>query len=513
MTVKIARAWYDQCTWPRSEGGFHVDCPRDQPAPLLPRRVIDVGNADPPRIVEQPRDGSGASASGPYVALSYCWGGTQKVRLERANLERFKTRGLPVDELALTIRDAIVFTRAMGFRYLWVDALCIVQDDGDGDKAEQLPLMGTIYKQSALTIAAASGDHADAGLAPLRQRAHFRPCPVYSEVCDDGDGDGGHPVFAVMPINTQQLLASRTAIDSRAWIFQEDVLASRTLKFGPEGLRWSCVTFCCSELRPDRPDLHPSFRTDHNLRTWTHRPDWNPSWHEVLDPRRRYFEDWYAAVSHFSLRRLTSDVDRLPAVAGLARWMHTLRGGAYIQGLWKEDLEYGLLWFVTKLRQANPGQAVPLEEWMNGDEHHRVMPASSSSSSSPLPSADGGPANGGGDDGDTTAGPRFLDPDRLSEELFLSVRMNLLSCSAAGYGGQPTGGVPSWSWAASSAAGAGAPIKFLYGVGSLTAQGTPVARCLAGRRDGPSRGEPLRAGPAGSLYGPAGRAGARLCAP
>ncbi|KAK4119581.1 heterokaryon incompatibility, partial [Parathielavia appendiculata] len=65
------------------------------------------------------------------------------------------TRGLPVDELALTIKDVIRFTRAMEFRYLCVDALCIVQDD-DGDKAEELPLMGTFYKQSALTIAAVS---------------------------------------------------------------------------------------------------------------------------------------------------------------------------------------------------------------------------------------------------------------------------------------------------------------------------------------------------------------------
>jgi hypothetical protein len=57
----------------------------------------------------------------------------------------------------------MAFVRLLGHRYLWVDALYIIQDDL-ADKAKQLPMMGMIYGSSTFTIMAAAGDSAEAGL-------------------------------------------------------------------------------------------------------------------------------------------------------------------------------------------------------------------------------------------------------------------------------------------------------------------------------------------------------------
>ncbi|KAK4158962.1 HET-domain-containing protein [Cladorrhinum sp. PSN259] len=479
ITKKLARAWYDECTRPLNAGGYHAHCRAsnaEEGSAFMPRRLIHVGTGSflSPRIVDS--EGYGLLAHpAPYLTLSYCWGETQRLKLVKGNLDTLKKR-LPVEELSLTIQDAIKVTKALDFRWLWVDALCILQDDDD-DKDTQLPLMSYIYKRSALTIAASIGADADAGLFPKARPGWWRPCPVYSEVKEDGTA---LPLFAVIPGNAQSLAVQRTPLDSRAWIFQEDLLATRTLKFCPEGIRWSCVTFCMSEAHPSKPEFHPSFRTDNNLRTWVHQPDWKPTWHEVLDPRRRYFEDWYAAVSHFTIRRIKFSSDRLPALAGLAGWMHSLRGSTYVQGLWKEDLEYGLLWFATKPRDdRNVNGDIELQDWMTGDEHYRVAPASGSA-----------PFAASTTTAVTSQQSFFLDQAGLDPEQFISLSFLELSLSSI------KTGIPSWSWAAADKA----EIQFLYGLGSLTAQGTAMAKCFAVNCKTPQPGNPYTAASRGHIF-------------
>jgi len=89
----------------------------------------------------------------PYVALSYCWGGDQPFKLTRATQEALGN-GVSVSGLSPTIQDAISATAGLGFCYLWVDALCIIQDDLD-DKYAQIPKTADIYRGAEFTIAAA----------------------------------------------------------------------------------------------------------------------------------------------------------------------------------------------------------------------------------------------------------------------------------------------------------------------------------------------------------------------
>jgi hypothetical protein len=95
----------------------------------LPSRVIDVGDSSG---VQEPYLLADTVAIPPtaYVALSHCWGGIIPVRTLRANLAAHQ-RALSLASLPRTFRDAVTLTRRLNFRYLWIDSLCIIQDDSD----------------------------------------------------------------------------------------------------------------------------------------------------------------------------------------------------------------------------------------------------------------------------------------------------------------------------------------------------------------------------------------------
>lgn len=113
-----------------------------------PTRLVDLGapgSNDPVRLAN-------GTTSEPYVALSYCWGGRQALLTTKQTLEEYHQR-IPVSELAQTVQDAISLTRELGIRFLWVDCLCIVQDDKQ-DKSREIGKMRNVYANSYLTICA-----------------------------------------------------------------------------------------------------------------------------------------------------------------------------------------------------------------------------------------------------------------------------------------------------------------------------------------------------------------------
>ncbi|KAK8085800.1 heterokaryon incompatibility protein-domain-containing protein [Apiospora hydei] len=99
-----------------------------------------------------------------WVALSYCWGGPQLHALQKKNLEAYRLPGALTDQLLPRgIVDAMAVTRALGERYVWIDSLCIIQDD-DKDKLEFIAAMGTIYAHAAVTIVNAANDKVALGI-------------------------------------------------------------------------------------------------------------------------------------------------------------------------------------------------------------------------------------------------------------------------------------------------------------------------------------------------------------
>ncbi|KAL8639236.1 MAG: hypothetical protein Q9226_008895, partial [Calogaya cf. arnoldii] len=115
-----------------------------------------------------------------YIALSYVWGnvgGLQNLQRHRKDLERDEAIRDRIEYLPNTIKGAISFTRSIGVRYLWVDGLCIVQDDLE-DKMNQITAMDQIYSFASLTLAATSGANANAGLSGTITRSRDFHQPI-----------------------------------------------------------------------------------------------------------------------------------------------------------------------------------------------------------------------------------------------------------------------------------------------------------------------------------------------
>ncbi|KAF3016259.1 hypothetical protein E8E14_012766 [Neopestalotiopsis sp. 37M] len=187
-------------------------------------RAIDVDQAC---IVTLPN-------SAPYIALSYVWGKDQRVKLKKANitqLERancfFEVENAP----SRTIIDAMQVTRYLGYRYLWVDALCIIQDDADNIQAN-VESMQQIYSDGALTIVAAAGRDADYGI------------PGVSEQCPRTKQQMRVTLNGLTISNRLEPKVKKTYWDTRGWTFQEKILSVRLLNLTTSQVSYQCDQGC-----------------------------------------------------------------------------------------------------------------------------------------------------------------------------------------------------------------------------------------------------------------------------
>jgi hypothetical protein len=137
------------------------DCKVDEPPHSMPKRLLKLQKTPgSSRHVIQLVETS-EMINIPYVALSYCWGKLQNLVLTQETYSQLKD-GIDEADLAPTLKDAVVVTRELGLEHLWVDALCIKQDDGT-DKAVEIARMCEIYGNAAVTIAASRSSSVDEG--------------------------------------------------------------------------------------------------------------------------------------------------------------------------------------------------------------------------------------------------------------------------------------------------------------------------------------------------------------
>lgn len=151
LDIERVKRWVSYCK------ENHSDCDLKLPAGGVPGlRVIDVIDSCLREGVQRPS----------YVALSYVWGAVTNFRLTTANKPRLMQHGALEDVwemMPITIRDAISLTRKLGRRYLWVDSLCLLQND-EADIQQGVDVMDKIYEHSWLTVVGAGGHDANAGL-------------------------------------------------------------------------------------------------------------------------------------------------------------------------------------------------------------------------------------------------------------------------------------------------------------------------------------------------------------
>jgi hypothetical protein len=226
----------------------HILCSQDIKA-QLPTRVIDLGPADgfqEPFLFEP----IGPQRTANYLTLSHCWGGSQPRLTTKSTLNARKA-GIAWSSLPRTFQDAALITRRLGFRYVWIDSLCIIQDD-ESDWQREGSQMASIYGASSLNIVASTAESSLNGFLRKRKNFNFemnsgngktiyiqvRRAIPHNGYCFDVSLDNMFPSYdggRDYPLYT------------RAWCFQERILAPRVLHFLPDELVFECMTKCFCE--------------------------------------------------------------------------------------------------------------------------------------------------------------------------------------------------------------------------------------------------------------------------
>ncbi|KAL4077003.1 heterokaryon incompatibility protein-domain-containing protein [Scleroderma yunnanense] len=289
-----------------------------------------------------------------YVALSYVWGGPGDAYwTTTTNVDaRCHPDGLDKSILPATIRDSILLVQQVGERYLWIDALCIIQDSLE-DKADQIHIMDLIYSRATFTICAAGGDSARAGLPGLT--AGTRTCQQHIEVIQG--------LHLALPLPSVLESVSQSIWNSRGWTFQELVLSRRRVIFTQDQVYFECIKdIWCEDVVAESPTVKFSGTPMRTLRTGMFLRE---SLAQSMEIR-----NYASNIKQYTQRRLTQESDIVAAITALTNAMAgrpEVTGkdpkDSFRFGMWITNLDYSLLW------QPNLGATCYFRRTVTDREH------------------------------------------------------------------------------------------------------------------------------------------------
>ncbi|CZR70242.1 uncharacterized protein PAC_20143 [Phialocephala subalpina] len=312
----------------------------------LPTRVLDVGNkVNPDRLrlyctTESDR--------GEYVALSHCWGKYTREERERFCTFRsnFKARCEKIDfkSLAQSFQDAITVTRALGKQYLWIDSLCIIQED-EADWEREAKRMETVFSQAYCTIAATSATGSTVGFLGPRPNKEYISVSDSSEsqlyLCETVDDFTGDVVDGVL--------------NKRGWVYQERALSRRMIHFTTNQTYWECGAGIHCETMTRMKNPTAQFLGDPQFPSVTLRSN--------HAKRIRLFEILFERHSNLGLSFAS---DRSFAIAGLERRMAKGFDTEIAFGIFKSYIHRSLFWRRSGdklMRKIEYPKARPVPSW------------------------------------------------------------------------------------------------------------------------------------------------------
>lgn len=355
--------WLDDCE------SNHASCQR--PDTPLPTRVINVGDD----MGKEPFLYVSNGEQSRYVALSHCWGEVLLIKTEKTNFATHQ-KGVPFSTLPKNFKDAITVARAIGVQYVWIDSLCIIQDDGHDWEIESSK-MASIYQNAHIVLVASNAADSQGGLWNAQWDDYGQTDGVVELPYQNADGRISD-IIARKTMSHEDIIPESyleyeapSPLSKRAWTLQEELLASRCIFFTAKELLWKCQNAQkCECMQED---------IEYTMRGSGERSLWESAKSQGSTKR---FGDWRSLMAYYSKRHISFESDRLPAISGMAKHMQSKNAGEYLAGIWKNDLCESLLWLPrpvwrdvtndnltsTYRRRATPYRA-PTWSWISLETH------------------------------------------------------------------------------------------------------------------------------------------------
>ena len=284
----------------------------------------------------------------------------------------FVHKTLPIDTIPKTIQDALNVTQKLGLRYIWIDAFSILQDSPH-DKAKEIDSMGTIYQNATITIAATSAKSVENGFLQNFSRQHSASLAFQL------------PKKFVANVTVVENIPrwDDGPLGTRAWALQEFYLSARVLLYGINGdLRWHCQRDKFDPLLGKRPVIET--KTTRRLKSkqvsWSRKLAYRKNkqvYSKLTDDRSTMlrmsqFIPWHRFIEGFSGRNITEPEDRLPALAGIARYMSDSLQDVYLAGTWRSDLIHHISWGIYRWKDYYSRPCLTAPSWSWASVNKRV---------------------------------------------------------------------------------------------------------------------------------------------
>ncbi|KAH0522824.1 hypothetical protein TsFJ059_006613 [Trichoderma semiorbis] len=311
-----------------------------------PQRILDIGFTDNDHVRLRAFDTNDVEVP-KYACLSHCWGASKPSSTTTANLSS-QERGISWSTLPPLFQDTIKYVRRLGISLLWIDSLCIIQDDKE-DWRKEAAKMASVYQNAYLVISASksfgSGDSLF-GEVDEQLKPSIIPVPSLGQ----GSAVCFRKSLTHLPGYMDQKFDKLSPLPtfSRGWIFQERLLSSRILHFGPQELSWECPeeSACqCTGHYASSATVNPvdMIHTMATLRMLNPKAVFNQNnWQKLYGTQQ--VKAWHMIVEDYTRLHLTFESDLFPAISGIAKRFQSSSGSEYVAGMWTKSLIDDLAW-------------------------------------------------------------------------------------------------------------------------------------------------------------------------
>jgi hypothetical protein len=315
-----------------SENDEHNDCALDKvdtsnKAASLPRRLLDLSYND--NIVTLDVQACIATARATvdelskYCTLSYRWGGKPPDCM--LSTQFIDERVTSFVNMPQTFKDAIIVARGLKIRFLWIDALCIIQPSAHGNFSDwnaEGPRMWLVYQNAICTIAATCSDNPNTGFLWKFGTDYNPPCSIHEQT-EDGTL---RPLFFFSNESAFYGSVVASSLNRRGWVAQERLLSRRILHFTEERVFWECKAANTTHYSPTPYDIGYDVRSQHACHLT--------------------FEGWLDFITFYSASDFTRPTDRLIALSSIAKSVPAEQfGHTYFAGIWRKHLSTSLSWY------------------------------------------------------------------------------------------------------------------------------------------------------------------------